>query len=133
MDDLYDEPQKVAQDIIDQATKDFKFRQSAIDRILQILESLHQTRQKIAELQEQKEQPNIIFDGFFAWKLVDDQQQGPYCAACYTKTQGKELIRLINVKEHSGYCAKCNNVIFDSKYDKSNRFKPHKGGSWMAS
>ncbi len=108
MNDLNDDPQKIAEDIIDQATKDFKFRQSAIDRIILILESYHQLKQEIAVPKvQQKTESDISIDGSFAWEIIQNQKHGPYCAACYTKTQGKELIRLIELKNHSGRCAMC--------------------------
>jgi len=123
MNDLNDEPQKVAEDIIDQATKGFKFRQTAIERIIYIIKSYHQLQQEIAEPKEQqKAESDISIDGSFAWKIIQDQKHGPYCAACYTKTQGKELIQLIEVKNHSGRCAKCGTFCVDSIYDELSGF-----------
>jgi len=134
MDDLNDDPQKVAEDIIDQATKDFKFRQSAIDRIILILESYHQLKQENAVPKvQQKTESDIVIDGSFAWKVIQGQKQGPYCAACYTKTQGKDFIRLINVINHSGTCAKCGMFCYDSEYDEFNGFDVQDSGhhSWF--
>ena len=52
MDDLNDNPQKVAEDIIDQATKYFKFRQSTIERIVRTLEYYHQLQKDITQPQK---------------------------------------------------------------------------------
>lgn len=77
----------MAEDIIDQATKNFKFRQSAIDIIVRILESYNQLQNDIAESKEQKSTENdIVVDGFLALKTKENhQKEGPYCARCYIK------------------------------------------------
>lgn len=52
MDDLNDDPQKVAEDIIKQATEGLGFRQAATDRIIHILNCYQQLQQEIAEPKE---------------------------------------------------------------------------------
>ena len=124
MDDLNDNPQKVAEDIIKQATS-LGFKQEATVRIVRILETCHQLQNEPTKFNEQQEtELDISIDGSFVWKTIQDQKHGPYCAACYTKTQGKDFIRLINVINHSGTCAKCGMCCYDSEYDEFNGFEP---------
>ena len=87
---------------------------------------------ELAKFKEQQEtESDISIDGSFAWKIIQGQKRGPYCAACYTKTQGKELIQLIDVKNHSGKCSKCGRFCVDSKYDEFNSFDDDSGHySW---
>jgi len=122
MDDLNDNPQKVAEDIIKQATG-LGFKNEATVRIVRILETYHQLQNDLAMFKEQKEtESDVSIDGSFSWKTIQGQKHGPYCAACYTKTQGKELIRLIEVKNHSGRCAKRGTFCVDSIYDELSGF-----------
>ncbi len=124
MDDLNDNPQKVAEDIIKQATS-LVFKQEATVRIVRILETCHQLQNELTKFNEQQEtELDISIDGSFVWKTIQDQKHGPYCASCYTKTQGKDFIRLINVINHSGTCAKCGMFCYDSEYDEFNGFEP---------
>lgn len=119
MDDLNDNPQQVAEDIISQATKPFPFPKEATERITYILTAYHQLREEIAEPKQQKQTTkNIIYDGGFAWEMIDNQKQGPYCARCHSKSEGKDLIRLIDHKDGRWDCPKCSHYFFDASHKK---------------
>ncbi len=87
MDDLNDDPHKVAEDIIREALQGDKSEKEATERLVHILTSYHQLQNDIAESKEQKATENdIVVDGFLAWKTKDNhQKEGPYCARCYIK------------------------------------------------
>jgi len=117
MDDLNDDPQEIAEDIIKQATN-LGFKQEATVRIVRILETYHQLQNDIAESKEQKANENdIVVDGFLAWKTKDNhQKEGPYCARCYIKD--KELFQLIDMEKGLWECAKCGKRCRDSSFER---------------
>lgn len=112
MDDLNDDPQKVAEDIIKQATQGFGFQQAATNRIIHILNCYQQLQQKIAEHKEQKESEtdmrNIRVEGTLAWIIEEgDEKRGPFCARCYINDNELKLMLEIQ-KGLLWECPKCN-------------------------
>jgi len=115
MDDLNDDPQKVAEDIIKQATKGLGFRQTATDRIIHILNCYQQLQQEIAESKEKKETDfDISYEGALAWRIKENQKLGPYCARCYNKD--KELLLMVELQNGLWECPKCNRRFNVSSY-----------------
>lgn len=116
MDDLNDVPEKVAEDIIKQATEGLGFRQTATDRIIDILISYHKLQKVISEFQMQQESEtiDIPYDGDFAWKTSKGQKDGPFCAKCHSIGNGD--IRLIDKTNGMWRCGKCNGTYFDSTF-----------------
>lgn len=115
MDDLSDEPQKAAEDIINQAKSGF--RQEAINRIIQILTSYHKLQKDFEELFEQQQtEYEVSFDGYLAWRIIEGKKEGPYCALCYNGYKG--LFRLVERKGTGGWweCPKCQKHVQESSY-----------------
>ena len=114
MDDLNENPEKVAEDIIKQATG-LGFQMEATVRIVQILENYHQLQKELAKfIKPQETESSISYDGGFAWKTTKGQKDGPYCATCHSIDKG--LIRLIDKKKGMWRCGKCNGAYFDSTF-----------------
>ena len=115
MDDLNDNPQKIAEDIIIQATKPFPFQKEAIERIICILIAYHQLREEIAEPKKEKQiEKDITYDRDVVWNTIGGQKKGPYCARCYIKD--KELYQLITRGKEEWLCAKCDNICYSESY-----------------
>ena len=135
MDDLNDDPQKVAGDIIDQATKHFKFRQAAVDRIVMILESYHQLQKEIAEPKQQKETDmrDIRFEGALAWIIEEgDEKRGPFCARCYIND--KELKLMLELHKGLWECPRCNRRFNVAAYHMHDDEGNNSGGyTWLES
>lgn len=106
MDDLTENPEKVAEDIIKQATG-LGFQMEATVRIVQILKNYHQLQKELAKfINPQETESSLSYDGNAVWKTVKGQKDGPYCARCHIRD--KELFRLLEQKNDLWRCAKCN-------------------------
>ena len=105
MDDLNEDPQKVAEDIIKQASTGF--RQAAADRIIHILNCYQKLQQEIVEPKEQKEsQTDIRIEGALAWRIEEgDDKRGPFCARCHVND--KELPLMLEIHKGLWECPKC--------------------------
>ena len=111
MDDLNNDPQKVAEDIIKQATEELGFRQTATNRIFDILTAYHQL-QEIAKTEEQKEnETDVYYEGALAWKTVEGQKKGPFCARCHGNYN--ELKPMIALQKGLWECTKCSKRFND--------------------
>jgi hypothetical protein len=115
MDDLNENPEKVAEDIIKQATG-LGFQTEAAVRIVQILENNHQLQKELAKfIKPQETESSISYNGDFAWRTDEKgQKHGPYCATCHSI--GKGLFRLIDQKKGAWRCDKCNMAYFDDTF-----------------
>ena len=117
MDDLNDEPQTVAEDIIKQATRGLGFRQTATDRIIHILSCYQQLQHEIAEPKEQKEiDSDISYEGGLAWKTKACQKTGPFCARCHIKD--KKLLLMVELQKGFWECPQCNRRFNATEYRK---------------
>jgi len=133
MDDLNDDPQKIAEDIIKQATEGLGFRQAATDRIIHILNCYQQLQQEIAEPKGQKETDvDISYEGALAWKIEEGQKVGPYCARCFNKD--KELLLMVEVLKGLWECPGCNRRFNVAAYHDQDDDSDNSGGSkWLES
>jgi len=97
MDDLNDNPQEIAEDIIKQATG-LSFKEEATQRIIRIITAYQKQREELEALEKQKQtEADVICDGPFAWRMKGNQRVGkPCCAYCYNKN--KKMIELIDCK-----------------------------------
>lgn len=114
MDDLNEDPQKVAEDIIKQAKSGFV--SEATQRIIRMLTAYHQLREELAELKKQKQtDADVICDGAFAWRMEGNLKAGPFCAYCYKKNHiFKELI---DCKEKGKWeCPECERFHYDDSF-----------------
>lgn len=122
MNDLQEDPIKVAEDIIAQGTKDLKFPSEAKNRIVNTLEAYHSSqknylkaKQEIEELKaKNKDEPNVVIESEVCWNLVNDEKKGPYCSRCWIN---KNI--LMPMKDHgSGIhtCIECSNSWNDGTY-----------------
>jgi hypothetical protein len=132
MDDLNEAPQKVAEDIIKQATKGLGFRQAATDRIIHILNCYQQIQQEMAEPQEQKEtDANISYEGALAWRTEGNQKVGPFCARCHINDN--ELKLMIALQKGLWECPRCNKRFNVAAYHMQDDDSNDSGGyTWAA-
>lgn len=114
MDELTEEPEKVAEDIIKQAKSGFV--SEATQRIIRMLTAYHQLREELAELKKQKQtEAEVICDGTFAWRMEGNRRlAGPFCAYCYNKNG--ELKKLIDLKKGQWQCPECERYHHDNSY-----------------
>lgn len=115
MDDINDEPEKIAEDIIKQAKSGFG--PEATQRIIRILNAYHKQREELAELKKQKQtEVDVICDGPFAWRMEGNQRVGrPCCAYCYNKN--KNLMELIDCKVKGQWqCPGCERYHYDDSF-----------------
>jgi hypothetical protein len=114
MDDLNEEPQKVAEDIIEHATKGLGFKQGAICRIFDILTAYHQIQEELAGLKKQVDSDctDVEVVGEFAFKKNKENQIADRCCAyCYRRE--KVLIQLVDMGNMSWKCVKCDKIVYD--------------------
>ena len=117
MDDLNENPEKVAEDIIKQAKSGFV--SEATQRIIRMLTAYHQLREELTEFKKlQETESSISYDGNSAWKTVKGQKDGPFCTGCHIRE--KELFRLIDQKNGLWRCAKCNQCWKGPTYQEPN-------------
>jgi hypothetical protein len=115
MDDLREDPEKVAADIITQGTQGLKFASEAENRIVNILNAYRASQQSYLKAKEEVEQLKahsengkefIIKDGVY----YDQDGDGPFCTGCYdTKKRPIRLVRQPRVFETFGKykCPSC--------------------------
>ena len=128
MDDLNDEPEKVANDIINKQVK-IGFAEEATQRIIRILTAYHQLREELAELEKQKQtEADVICDGTFAWRMEGNQRVGRCCAYCYRKKKiMMELIDLKEQKEGLWQCPECDEFHHDESYERQTHTRVDRG------
>jgi len=122
MDDLREEPTKVAKDIIDQGSKGLKFANEAENRIVNILNAYRECEQ--LSLQQKQEidalkakigaKAEIIVEGEVCWKALDREKKAPYCSRCWIKN--KELMPMRDDRNGIHTCIECNNSWDDGTY-----------------
>jgi len=116
MDDLNDNPQEIAEDIIKQATG-LSFKEEATQRIIRIITAYQKQREELEALEKQKQtEADVICDGPFAWRMKGNQRVGkPCCAYCYNKN--KKMIELIDCKVKGQWqCPECDRYHYDDSF-----------------
>ena len=125
MDDLGDDPIKVAKDIIDQGTKGLKFAKEAENRIVNILNAYRvyqqldlQQKQEIEELKAKiRAEAEIIVEGGVCWKVLNGEKKVPYCCRCWSTN--KVLMPMRDNRNGIHTCIECNNSWDDGTYRES--------------
>lgn len=121
MDDLNDDPHKVAEDIIREALQGDKSEKEATERLVNILNCYQQLQQEIAEPKGQKESEtdmrDIRIEGALAWIFEEgDEKRGPFCARCYIND--KEFKLMLEIQKGLLWeCPRCGKRFNLSAYD----------------
>ena len=124
MNDLHEDPKKVAADIIAQGTKGLKFASEAEKRVLDILNAYHNSQDNYSKLEHEMEEletktkaeAEIIEEGEVCWKIVGSSKKGPYCSRCWIKDKVLMPMRECGSGIHA--CIECTNSWDDGTYQK---------------